>query len=102
MVKPNQKVLLFANEGQERESIIRLARMGLENIMALMKGGYDAWKAPRKDNSRRPEKKAATITVDELKKLDVHSLFFVDVRKPPEVEKMWLKGATTIPLNTLE
>ena len=40
MFSPNQKILLVTNPGEERESILRLARVGYENIIGFVEGGY--------------------------------------------------------------
>lgn len=43
----DQKILLVAEEGEEEESILRLARVGFENVVGYLKGGIDAWKSSK-------------------------------------------------------
>ena len=40
---PNNKFLIVSDIGKERESIIRLARVGLENVVGYLEGGYETW-----------------------------------------------------------
>jgi len=39
-----QPILLLTPEGREEESIIRLARVGYDNTLGYLKGGFDSWK----------------------------------------------------------
>lgn len=39
-----QPLLLITPVGREEESIIRLARVGYDNTLGYLKGGFDAWK----------------------------------------------------------
>lgn len=41
MFPPNQKFLFITDPGQERESILRLARVGYENSVGFVEGGYE-------------------------------------------------------------
>lgn len=43
----DQKILLVTEEGQEEESILRLARVGFENVIGFLKGGIEAWKSAK-------------------------------------------------------
>ena len=45
LVKPHEKILLVTDEGKEEESTYRLARVGLDNVLGHLKGGFEAWKA---------------------------------------------------------
>ena len=40
----DKPLLLIADEGKEKESIIRLARVGLDKVQGYLEGGYEAWK----------------------------------------------------------
>jgi rhodanese-related sulfurtransferase len=37
-------ILLVVQEGDEREAVIRLARVGYDNVVGYLKGGIDNWK----------------------------------------------------------
>lgn len=39
-----QEILLITDEGREAEVVTRLARVGYDNTIGYLKGGFDAWK----------------------------------------------------------
>ena len=39
-----QPILLVAEEGREEEVLIRLSRVGFDNVIGFLKGGFEAWK----------------------------------------------------------
>lgn len=43
LININQPLLIVAEEGKEEESILRLARVGYENVKGYLKGGYNSW-----------------------------------------------------------
>lgn len=44
-----QPILLVTEAGAEEESVTRLSRVGFDNILGHLKGGFDAWKKAGKD-----------------------------------------------------
>ncbi len=44
-----QPILLVANENQIEEAVIRLARVGFDNVMGYLDGGIEAWKKAGKE-----------------------------------------------------
>lgn len=91
-------LLLVAEAGKERESIIRLARVGLDNVQGYLEGGYEAWK-----NSGEPIDMIVDVEPDELL-MDMpfdDKLVVVDVRRPAEYAEGHLKDAINIPLNDM-
>jgi hydroxyacylglutathione hydrolase len=44
-----QQLLIIAEPGREEESIMRLARVGYDNVIGFLKGGFDAWKNAGKE-----------------------------------------------------
>ena len=54
-------ILLVSEPGKEKETIIRLARVGFDNVEGYLEGGYEAWK-----NSRRKADMIIDIEADEL------------------------------------
>jgi glyoxylase-like metal-dependent hydrolase (beta-lactamase superfamily II)/rhodanese-related sulfurtransferase len=91
-------LLLVSDPGKEKESIIRLARVGLDKVQGYLKGGYQAWK-----NSGEPTDLIIDVEPDELM-MDIpfdKNLVVVDVRKPVEFAEGHLQDAINIPLNEL-
>jgi len=94
----DQALVLVTEEGKERESITRLARVGIDNVQGYLQGGFDAWKNGGEEIDLiidiEPDELAMDIPHDS--KLEV-----LDVRKPAEFEAGHVKGATNVPLNTM-
>lgn len=90
--------LLITEEGKERETIVRLARVGFEKFAGYLKGGYEAWK-----NAGERNDMIVDVEADELA-MDIpfdENLVVIDVRKEAEYGSGHLKQAVNIPLNDL-
>jgi glyoxylase-like metal-dependent hydrolase (beta-lactamase superfamily II)/rhodanese-related sulfurtransferase len=94
----NQPLLLVTEAGMERESVVRLARVGIDKVYGFLEGGFDAWK-----NADEKIDIIVDIEPDELAMDIPHDpkLEVLDVRKPGEYEAGHVKGAVNIPLDTL-
>ena len=44
-----QPILIVAPQGQEEETVLRLARVGYDNAIGFLEGGFEAWQAAGKD-----------------------------------------------------
>lgn len=91
-------ILLVTDSGQEKETIIRLARVGFSKMMGYLDGGYEAWK-----NSGEETDMIIDVEADELM-MDIpfdDRLVVVDVRKPAEYADGHLKNAVNISLNDM-
>jgi hydroxyacylglutathione hydrolase len=91
-------LLLVCDPGKEKESIIRLARVGLDNVQGYMDGGYDAWKKNKEQSDI-----IINVEADELM-MDIpfdKNLVVLDVRKPVEFAEGHLSDAINIPLNEM-
>lgn len=90
-----QPILIVADEGVEQEAITRLARVGYDNTIGYLKGGFEAWVEARKDFdeivSVSPEEFVELVDETELKVLDV--------RKPGEFTSGHVENAITAPLD---
>jgi len=93
---PFDKTLLLVTEkGKERETIIRLARVGYDKIEGYLEGGYEAWLAAGEKIDM-----VVDVEADELA-MDIPfdpKLLIVDVRKPTEFAEGHVKDAVNIPL----
>lgn len=75
-----QPILLVTDEGMEEEVVIRLSRVGFDNVLGYLKGGIEAWK-----QDGREIDKVDRITADEFKnRLKVGEDQVLDVRKESE------------------
>jgi glyoxylase-like metal-dependent hydrolase (beta-lactamase superfamily II)/rhodanese-related sulfurtransferase len=94
----DQAILLVCEPGTEKESIVRLARVGFENIIGHLAGGFDAWA-----KAGEPIDLVIDVEADELA-MDIPfdpNMVIVDVRKTSEFDKGHIKEALTIPLDEL-
>jgi glyoxylase-like metal-dependent hydrolase (beta-lactamase superfamily II)/rhodanese-related sulfurtransferase len=93
-----QPLVLVAEPGTERESITRLARVGISKVQGYLDGGLDAWKAAGEKLDMiidvEPDELAMDMPFD-------NRLEVIDVRKPNEFEAGHVKGATNLPLSDM-
>lgn len=93
-----QPLVLVTEPGKEEETVVRLARVGFENVQGYLEGGIEAWV-----NAGEPIDMIIDIEADELA-MDLphdNNLEVVDVRKETEFDAGHVKGATHAPLDTL-
>ena len=91
-------MLLVTDPGKEKESIIRLARVGLDKVQGFLDGGYETWKKNGEESDI-----IINVEADELM-MDIPfdpNLVVLDVRKPNEFAEGHLKEAINLPLNDL-
>jgi len=90
-----QPILLVSDAGREEEAVTRLARVGYDNTLGYLKGGFAAWDAAGKETDE-----VTTITADELAELhDEQDLNLLDVRKASEYGSEHVVNATNAPLD---
>lgn len=94
----SKPMLLVTDFGKEKETIVRLARVGFDKIEGYLEGSFAAWQAAG-------EKIDLVIDVeaDELA-MDIPfdpNLIIIDVRKEPEFGDGHIKQAINIPLADL-
>ena len=72
-----QEILIVADPGMEEEVVTRLSRVGYDNCIGFLDGGFDAWKNSGKEVDTLPQ-----VTAQELK--GIADATVVDVRKSGE------------------
>lgn len=90
-----QPMVLVTEEGKEEESLVRLARVGFENVEGYLEGGFEAWK-----KAGEPLDMIINVEADELA-MDIpfdEKLTVLDVRKENEFAEGHVKDAMNIPL----
>jgi Zn-dependent hydrolases, including glyoxylases len=93
-----QKMILVSEKNTEKEAIVRLARVGFNNVIGYLDGGYEAWKA-----AGEPIDMIIEVEADELA-MDIpfdENLVVLDVRKPAEFAEGHVKDALNIPLEEM-
>jgi glyoxylase-like metal-dependent hydrolase (beta-lactamase superfamily II)/rhodanese-related sulfurtransferase len=94
----HEPILLVTEPGKEKETIVRMARVGFDKVKGYLDGGYDAWK-----NAGEPIDMIVDVEADELM-MDIphdNKLVVVDVRRPTEFADGHLKDALNLPLNDM-
>ena len=94
LVKPDDRLLLVVEPERAEEAVMRLARVGYENVVGILDGGIERWKA-----EGLPVDSVPQARVEAMREPGRHVL---DVRRPSEWEMFHLEGATLIPLAQLE
>ncbi len=91
-----QPILLVTEEGREEEAVIRLARVGYDNAIGYLKGGFDAWLKAGKETDH-----LESVSVDELAerlKKDPGAVI-LDVRKKSEYDSEHVVNAINASLD---
>jgi len=94
----DKPMMLVTEPGQERETIVRLARVGFSKVMGYLQGGYEAWQASGEETDM-----IIDVEADELA-MDIpfdDNLLVLDVRKQTEYADGHVKDALNIPLSDL-
>lgn len=90
----SQPILLVTDPGQEEEAVTRLSRVGFDNVLGHLKGGFNTWKEAGMeiDSINR-------ITADEFAdKVNVKEDKVLDVRKESEYGAEHVEDAYNRPL----
>lgn len=90
-----QELLIVADEGREEEIVTRLARVGYDNAIGYLKGGFEAWKEAGKevDNIK-------SISAEELFKASEDSTInILDARKASEYGSEHIVDVINTPLD---
>lgn len=94
----DQEIILVTTPGKEEETVVRMARVGFENVNGYLEGGYPAWEAAGEEKDM-----IITVEADELAMDMPHdeNLVVVDVRKPAEYANGHIKGAINLSLGDM-
>ena len=97
LIPHNKPIVIVSNEGHEKEAIIRLARVGYENVIGYLNKGILGWQSEK-------------LPIDHVECIDPSHFeneanqkqtFVIDVRNTGEWNMMHLKNAIHIPLALL-
>jgi glyoxylase-like metal-dependent hydrolase (beta-lactamase superfamily II)/rhodanese-related sulfurtransferase len=100
LISPESTLIIVADDQTKaEEAVLRLARVGLENVGGFLQGGMDAWHQARLTTAAVPQ-----ITVAELHRRleDEPHLQVVDVRRAGEYESGHVPPARLAPLAELQ
>jgi rhodanese-related sulfurtransferase len=90
----NQPILLVTDAGSEEEAVTRLSRVGFDNVLGHLEGGFETWTKSGKDIDT-----VHRITPDEFAaKFDKAQSMVIDVRKESEYAAEHVEDAYSKPL----
>ena len=92
-----QELLIITDDGREDEVITRLARVGYDNVLGYLKGGFKAWEEAGKEIDE-----IKSISANELVSINEKSpVTILDVRKASEYNSEHVEGAINAPLDII-
>jgi hydroxyacylglutathione hydrolase len=99
LIPLNAAIVVIADtSAQVDESVVRLARVGIENVKGFLEGGVESWRA-----AGFPVDAIEQVTVAQLKEqLANDDLQIVDVRRPGEYVNGHVPRALNAPLASLD
>lgn len=94
IVNVQQPILLIINEGEEKETVTRLSRVGFDNVLGFLKSGFEAWKNKGKETDS-VNRISAQQFEKEIKNKEAK---IIDVRKESEYNAEHVDQAFNKPL----
>jgi len=94
----HEKIALVTDLGQEEESLTRLARVGFDQLVGYLDGGFEAW-----IQAGEAVDLIIDVEADEMK-MDINydpKMVIVDVRKELEFDNGHVQTGVNIPLNNM-
>ncbi|GAB3897740.1 MBL fold metallo-hydrolase [Larkinella knui] len=92
-----QKLLLVCEPGQEQEALTRLARVGHDQVLGFLAGGFSTWATSSKESDTILSVSAESLA----NRMADKELAIIDVRKPGEYAAEHIAGVRNIPLEYL-
>ena len=99
LIPLNSAIVVIADTTEQvDESVVRLARVGIENVKGYLQGGVQSWR-----DAGLPIDAIEQVSVDVLKEqIDNRDLQIVDVRRPAEYGNGHVPRALNAPLAALD
>jgi hydroxyacylglutathione hydrolase len=91
-----QPIILVTPQGREEETIQRLARVGYDNTLGYLAGGFDSWK-----NAGFETDTLLSVSAEELEIKIAENVPVFDVRKPGEYNAEHIENVPSTPLDFL-
>lgn len=94
IVDVKQPILLIAGQNEEEETVTRLSRVGFDNVLGFLKGGFEAWK-----NNGKETDSVKRISAQQFEKeIKNKEAKIIDVRKESEYNSEHIDQAFNKPL----
>lgn len=96
IVDVKHPLLLVSDEGSEEEAITRLSRVGFDNVLGYLKGGFGAW-----ENAGKETDEVRRISPEQFAEEFNENSRIIDVRKPSEYTAEHIDNADNRPLDAI-
>ena len=94
----DKPIILVTDPGKERETVVRLARVGFSKVEGYLDGGFDSWKKAGEEQDMiidiEPDELMMDLPFDD-------NMLVLDVRRPTEFADGHLRNAVNLPLNEM-
>ncbi|MCB0762520.1 MAG: MBL fold metallo-hydrolase [Flavobacteriales bacterium] len=90
-----QPIIIVCEEGREEEIVTRLSRVGYDNTLGYLNGGYAAWKAAGKEVASIESISATALETA----MNGGEVTVLDARKPGEFSAEHVENAVSLPLD---
>jgi len=97
IVDLEQPILFIADEDRIEEVVVRLSRVGYDNTLGYLEGGFDAWKEGGKEFDTIKQVSAFELS----KKFEEGKINVLDIRRKSEYDSEHIEGAYNLPLDFL-
>lgn len=91
-----QPILLVTEKGSEEEAVVRLSRVGFDNVLGYLDGGFDAWEHAGKETDE-----VNRITAKQFANEFSSSAHVIDVRRESEYCAEHVEDAFNRPLDQI-
>lgn len=95
VVDVNQPIILVTDEGKEEECITRLSRVGFDNVIGYLQGGFNSWLK----SGLSVDTIDRTSATQFAKEFDVEKDMIIDVRRIGEYTAEHVENAWNYPLD---
>ena len=93
----NQPIIIVSDLGKEEETITRLSRVGFDNVLGHLEGGFQSWK-----NAGKEIENVNRITASEFEnQVKIGENKIIDIRKETEYSAEHIEEAFCKPLATI-
>jgi len=92
-----QPILLVTPKGREEEAVTRLSRVGFDNTLGYLKGGFDAWRK----SSKEYDSVSSVTSISFKEAIEEEEMPVFDVRKESEYVSEHVDNAHNTPLDFL-
>jgi len=99
MLHHDQPIVVIADDEHVEEAIMRLGRIGFDNVVGYLKDGLNAL-LDRSDLLQQTERITAQAVSERM--ADQPDMVIVDIRAPSEYQAGHITGSRNLPLNHLE